>query len=131
MSLDVMYINKAEEIAKKVHNQDLQSSVEMQAKKDLMLANQAEEEPKGTLVNIPVRIKGVEYMSYVMRMGENMPAYNFWPRGREIIHRLIMRAAMTETLDELVLLRTPESNLRSILFDSMNKRESNYLGDDF
>ena len=66
-----------------------------------------------------------------MRMGENMPAYNFWPRGREIIHRLIMRAAMTETLDELVLLRTPESNLRSILFDSMNKRESNYLGDDF
>ena len=66
-----------------------------------------------------------------MRMGENMPAYNFWPRGREIIHRLVMRAAMTETLDELVLLRTPESNLRSILFDSMNKRESNYLGDDF
>ena len=26
MSLDVMYINKAEEIEKRVHNQDLQSS---------------------------------------------------------------------------------------------------------
>ena len=61
------------------------------------------EEPKGTLVNIPVVIKGVEMLCYVMRMGEKMPAFNYWPRGREIIHRLIMRAAMTDNLDDFHL----------------------------
>ena len=36
-----------------------------------------------------------------MRMGETMPVFNFWPRGREIIHRLIMKAATTENLEDL------------------------------
>ena len=46
-------------------------------------------------MNIPVIIKGVEELTYVMRMGEEMPVFNFWPRGKEIIHRLIMKAATT------------------------------------
>ena len=41
-----------------------------------------------------------EVMHYTMRFSEKMPAFNFWPRGREIIHRLIMRAAMAENLNE-------------------------------
>lgn len=37
-----------------------------------------------------------------------MPAFNFWPRGREIIQRLVLRAATAESLDELKLYRTNE-----------------------
>ena len=74
-------------------------------------------EDKGTLVNIPVVIKGVEVISYVMRMGESMPIFNYWPRGREIIHRLILKAAMTDHLEDLTLKRTNESLINnSIIF---------------
>ena len=59
---------------------------------------------------------GVEVLSYVMRMGETMPAFNYWPRGREIIHRLIMKAAMTDSVDDLKLLRTDDSAIQSIIF---------------
>ena len=51
-----------------------------------------------------------------MRMGETMPAFNYWPRGREIIHRLIMKAAMTDSVDDLKLLRTDDSAIQSIIF---------------
>ena len=55
-------------------------------------------------------------LSYVMRMGETMPAFNYWPRGREIIHRLIMKAAMTDSVDDLKLLRTDDGAIQSIIF---------------
>ena len=51
-----------------------------------------------------------------MRMGEKMPAFNFWPRGREIIHRLIMKAATADSLDDFKIYQTEESALQSIVF---------------
>ena len=78
-------------------------------------------EDKGTLVNIPVVIKGNEVLSYVMRMGEAMPVFNFWPRGREIIHRLIMKAAMMDNSDELKLVRTPEAVIHGLIFKRMEE----------
>ena len=51
-----------------------------------------------------------------MRIGEKMPAFSFWPRGREIIHRLIMKAAEAESLEEFALIKTDESRLESIIF---------------
>ena len=68
------------------------------------------------LVNIPVVIKGVEVLTYVMRMGEEMPIFNYWPRGKEIIHRLIMKAAMTDDPEKLRLKRTDESILDSVIY---------------
>ena len=103
MSLDVNFINKAEELLKREHNPDLQSSQESEARARLIAAAAANSEPKGSLVNIPVIIKGQEVISYVMRMGENLPVFNFWPRGKEIIQRLVMRAAMTDHIEELTL----------------------------
>ena len=55
-------------------------------------------------------------LSYVMRMGETMPAFNYWPRGREIIHRLIMKAAMTDSVDDLKLQRTDDGVVQSLIF---------------
>lgn len=86
-------------------------------------------EPKGTLVTVPVRIPDhkqlgadgypiqIEVLSYVMRMGEKMPAFNFWPRGKEIIHRLIMKAASTDSLDNFTIYQTDESVLHSIIYE--------------
>lgn len=71
---------------------------------------------QGTLVSIPVVIKNVEMISYVMRISERMPVFNYWPRGVEIIHRLIMRAAMSDSLEDFRLYRTDESCLESIIF---------------
>ena len=68
------------------------------------------------LVNIPVMIKGVEVINYVMRMGDEMPIFNYWPRGKEIIHRLIMKAATTDNAEKLRLERTDESILSSVIF---------------
>jgi len=62
---------------------------------------------------VPVVIKGVEMMSYVMRMGEKMPIFNFWGRGREVIHRLIMKAATTDSLDDLEIRRAQSSPKKS------------------
>ena len=55
-------------------------------------------------------------LSYVMRMGEKMPAFNYWPRGREVIHRLIMKAALSDSLDDFKIYRTDEAALHSIIF---------------
>ena len=118
MSLDVMFINKAEEIFRKEHNVDLQSSTEIMqrvADQNAMIQSMPKE-PKGSLVTIPVVIKGNEVLSYVIRLGESMPAFNFWPRGREIIQRLVMRAAMADSLDEFKLYRTSEESIRSMIF---------------
>ena len=71
---------------------------------------------QGTLVSIPVVIKNVEMISYVMRISERMPVFNYWPRGVEIIHRLIMRAAMSDSLEDFRLYYTDESCLESIIF---------------
>ena len=68
------------------------------------------------MVSIPVIFKNVEMLSYVMRIGEKMPAFNYWPRGLEIVHRLIMRAAMSDSLEDFRLYRTDESVLESIIF---------------
>ena len=120
MSLDVMYINKAEEIKKKEYNKDLQSSQErlnQELFKHLSFREEEEDdEQKGTLVNTAVVIKGVEVITYVMRMSDEMPVFNFWPRGKEIIHRLIMKAAMTENPEKLRLERTDESILDSVIY---------------
>ena len=74
------------------------------------------QEAKGTLVNIPVVFKNVEMLSYVMRISDKMPAFSYWPRGLEIVHRLIMRAAMSDSLEDFRLYRTDESVLESIIF---------------
>ena len=119
MALDVTYIDKKEELRKRLHNMDLQSSADNLAriKADEALSGGDSSEDKGTLVNIPVVIKGVEVISYVMRMGESMPIFNYWARGREIIHRLILKAAMTDHLEDLTLKRTNESLIsESIIF---------------
>ena len=50
MSLDVMYINKAEEIEKRVHNQDLQSSQEALLRVREASSPPPRPEPKGDLV---------------------------------------------------------------------------------
>ena len=55
-------------------------------------------------------------LSYVMRMGEKLPAFNYWPRGKEIIHRLIMKAATAESEDDFILHQTDEEALVSIIF---------------
>ena len=52
-----------------------------------------------------------------MRMGEKMPKFNYWPRGREIIHRLIMKAATPGIkLSDLELTSVDEDTLRSLIF---------------
>ena len=117
MSLDVMYINKAEEMMKKEHNPDLQSSTEALHRANLAASAAANSEPKGDLVNVPVIIKGVEVISYVMRMGDKMPAFNYWPRGKEIIQRLVLRAAVTKDINELNLYRTSDEAIYSIMFE--------------
>ncbi len=58
MSLDVMFINKAEELQKREHNTDLQSSQEALLRERANAAIIANSEPKGSLVTIPVTIKG-------------------------------------------------------------------------
>ena len=45
-----------------------------------------------------------------------MPYFNYWPRGREIIHRLILKAAMTDNIDDLKLKRTSETVINSLVF---------------
>ena len=111
MSLDIMYVNKAEEITKKQHNTDLQSSTEALLRYTHATVLAANREPKGDKIVVPVVIKGQELLSYVMRIGENMPAFNFWPRGREIIQRLVLRAALADGLNELKLYRTSEESI--------------------
>ena len=56
-------------------------------------------------------------MNYIMRLSEKMPVFNYWPRGREIIHRLIMRCSKAEGLQEFVLIHTDESAIESIIFN--------------
>ena len=61
-------------------------------------------------------INDIEVLTYVMRIGKKMPKFNYWPRGREIIHRLIMKAAMTDNPNDLGLEHTKEDALRSLIF---------------
>ena len=124
-----MYINKAEELMKKEHNIDLQSSTEVLQRQRANAALAAQNEPKGDLVTVSVKVPDrkqldmngnpiqVEVLSYVMRMGEKLPAFNFWPRGKEIIHRLIMRAATADSVDDFQLLQTDEEAIQSIIYD--------------
>ena len=58
----------------------------------------------------------IEVMSYVMRLGEKMPVFNFLPRGKEIIHRLIMKAATTDNVNDFTLYQTDDTLLDSIVF---------------
>ena len=67
------------------------------------------EEPKGTLIQMQVLIKQQEMINYVFRMSSRMPVFSLFPRGKEIIHRLIMRAATVESIDDLAVHRTPEA----------------------
>lgn len=116
MSLDVMFVNKASELKQLEHNEDLYSSQEQLLRERANAAIEANSEPKGALVTIPVNIKGVD-VTYVMRMGEEtIPIFHFLPRGREIIHRLILKAANVTSLEELQVTQTRESTMRSIIF---------------
>ena len=61
--------------------------------------------------------RSTDVLSYYMRMGEKMPKFNYWPRGREIIHRLIMKAATPGIkLSDLELTSVDEDTLRSLIF---------------
>ena len=62
-----------------------------------------------------------------MRMGEAMPVFNFWPRGREIIHRLIMKAAMTDNIDDLALYRTKDEVINGLIFKRMEEERKRRL----
>ena len=84
----------------------------------------ASREPKGSLVTVPVVVKGQELISYVMRMGETMPPFNYWPRGREIIQRLVLRAALADNLEEFKLFRTSEEAIQSIIFNRKQTYDS-------
>ena len=87
----------------------------------------AKTEPKGSLVTIPVTIKGNQMLTYVMRMGETMPIFNFWPRGREVIQRLILRAATTDNISDLNIYRTEEATLKTIIFQRLEKEKEEEL----
>ena len=87
----------------------------------------AKSEPKGSLVTIPVTIKGNQMLTYVMRMGETMPIFNFWPRGREVIQRLILRAATTDNISDLNIYRTEETTLKTIIFQRLEKEKEEEL----
>jgi len=87
----------------------------------------AKTEPKGSLVTIPVTIKGNQMLTYVMRMGETMPIFNFWPRGREVIQRLILKAATTDNMSDLNIYRTEESTLKTIIFKRLEKEKEDEL----
>ena len=78
----------------------------------------ARPEPKGDLLQVPVTIQDIDVLTYVMRVGEKMPKFNYLPRGREIIHRLIMKAALTDNIDDLRLELTSEDVLKSQIFDT-------------
>ena len=67
-------------------------------------------------MNIPVIVRNEELISYVMHISEKLPAFSFLPRGKEIIHRLILKAASIKSIDELRLVKTDESVLESIIF---------------
>jgi len=71
---------------------------------------------KGSLFHVPVVIKGQERLQYAMRLNEKMPTFNFLPRGREIIHRLILRAAMAKGTEEFAVYRTNREALESLIF---------------
>ena len=50
-------------------------------------------------------------ITYKMRLNEVQPTFNFLPRGREIIYRLIMRAAYIDDINQLNVEKTNEENL--------------------
>ena len=112
MSLDPEYINKAEEISGVFET----TAPKVTATSAESLQTTEVSDSKGTLVSIPVVIKGQEKLEYLMRISEKMPKFHFWPRGPEIIHRLIMRAALAENLNELKIYRTNESALQNFDF---------------
>ena len=67
------------------------------------------------MISIPVVVNEKEVIVYEMQMSEKMPMFNYWGRGREIIHRLIMRAAMTDKLSDFNLELTDERAISSII----------------
>ena len=44
---------------------------------------------------------------YTTRIHEGIPSFTYLPRGREIIHRLIIRAAQCNSVEDLKLKRYP------------------------
>ena len=66
-------------------------------------------------------------LTYVMRMGETMPIFNFWPRGREVIQRLILKAATTDNISDLNIYRTEEATLKTIIFQRLEKEKEEEL----
>ena len=43
-----------------------------------------------------------ELFAYNIRIKGDMPSFQFLPAGREIMHRLAMKAALTSNVDDLI-----------------------------
>ena len=85
---------------------------------------------------------GHETFSYQFKIKEEVPKFNFLPLGKEIIHRLVIRASNAKTMDEFItpsekigqekrmLKKSERSVLRppSIGFKGHNKTTSNFSG---
>ena len=87
-------------------NADLQSSPDTMLKKTSAqkAAETIKNAPKAIVMSIPIlqeETASTELIRYEMLMGEKMPSFTFWPRGREIFYRLIMRAQEVDSLAEL------------------------------
>lgn len=107
MSHGLLHYNS---LHKKKPNADLQSNVDTMLKKGAAsVANNTaaatvKNEAKAIVVTIPIieeNTAGTELIRYEMLIGEKMPSFTFWPRGREIFYRLVMRAQEVDSLDEL------------------------------
>ena len=64
-------------------------------------------EEKGMILNTTVasQLKNEQSIDYKTRIYEGIPKFSYIPRGREIFQRLIIRAALCTSLDELVTQR--------------------------
>ena len=65
-------------------------------------------ETKGLTMKVDVVSDGKnDPLAYTTRIHENIPNFNYLPRGREIFQRLIIRAALCNSVDDLKLKKCP------------------------
>ena len=77
-------------------------------------------EQKGMILNASVKspLKNEHTVDYTTRIYEPFPKFTYLPRGREIFQRLIIRAALCNSIDELKTQRE---------FDDERKKEEEEL----
>ena len=79
-------------------------------KEKIKCAMTTQSSPNGHRVTVPVYNElGNEMVNYAFQIGDEMPVYNFMPRGREIIQRLVMKCTKVDSVDDFASRRLPES----------------------